>query len=184
MNNLTKLCIIAMFTFFPLFGTSAQENYISQENTKIYAYGKELDYNTLIEYSSPLEQNIDKIIAQNEWKKIGSNFFRISISTMNGPIDTRNNHKIVVIYIKLNSDNPYFLATLRETKPDFQYMIDIFVYDITDKTNIDIGRAYIDKSNQIICMSGSFNNDYMYKNSKISKATYKWLCKKYSLPTK
>lgn len=184
MNNLTKLCIIAMFTFFPLFGTSAQENYISQENTKIYAYGQELDYNTMIEYGSPLEQNIDKIIAQNEWKKIGSNVFRISISTMNGPIDTFHNHKIVVIYIKLNLDNPYFLATLRETKPDFQYMIDIFVYDITDQSSLDIGRAYIDKSNQIICMSDSFINDYMYKNSKISKATYKWLCKKYSLPTK
>ena len=113
--------------------------------------------------------------------------FRISISTMNGPIDTFHNHKIhkiVVIYIKLNSDNPYFLATLRETKPDFQYMIDIFVYDITDQSSLDIGRAYIDKSNQIICISDSFNNDYMYKNSKISKATYKWLCKKYSLPTK
>ena len=106
---------------------------------------------------------------------------------MNGPIDTFHNHKIhkiVVIYIKLNSDNPYFLATLRETKPDFQYMIDIFVYDITDQSSLDIGRAYIDKSNQIICISDSFNNDYMYKNSKISKATYKWLCKKYSLPTK
>ena len=184
MNYLTKLCIIAMFTFFPLFGTSAQENYISQENTKIYAYGKELDYNTLIEYSSTLGRNIDKIIAQNEWKKIGSHFYRISISTLNGPIDTFHNHKIVVIYIKLYSDNPYFLATLRETMPDFQYMIDMFFYDITDKSSLDIGRAYIDKSNQIIGMSRSFNNDYMYKNSKISKATYKWLCKKYSLPTK
>lgn len=180
MNNLTKLCIIAMFTFFPLFGTSAQENHITLENIS----SQEIDYNTQMEYNSTLEQNIDKIIAQNEWKKIGSNFFRISISTMNGPIDTRINHKIVVIYIKLNSDNPYFLATLRETMPDFQYMIDIFVYDITDKTNIDIGRAYIDKSNQVIDIYGSFNNDYMYKNSKISKATYKWLCKKYSLPTK
>lgn len=180
MNNLTKLCIIAMFTFFPLFGTSAQENHIALENIS----SQEIDYNTQMEYNSPLNQNVDKIIAQNEWKKIGSDVFRMSISTINGPIDTRNNHKIVVIYIKLTLDNPYFLAVLRKSKPEFQYMIDIFVYDITDKTNIDIGRAYIDKSNQIICMSESFNNDYMYKNSKISKATYKWLCKKYSLPTK
>ena len=185
MNNLTKLCIIAMFTFFPLFGTSAQENYISQENTKIYAYGQELDYNTLIEYSSTLEQNIDKIIAQNEWKKIGSTsiYHRISISTMNGPIDTFHNHKIVIIYIKLDSNSPYFLAPLRESMPDLQYMIDMFCYDITDKSSLDIARAYIDKSNQILSIS-PFPNDYMHKNSKISKATYKWLCKKYSLPTK
>lgn len=180
MNNLTKLCIIAMFTFFPLFGTSAQENHIALENIS----SQEIDYNTQMEYNSPLNQNVDKIIAQNEWKKIGSDIFRMSISTINGPIDTRNNHKIVVIYIKLTWDNPYFLATLRETMPDFQYMIDIFVYDITDKTNIDIGRAYIDKSNQIIDISNLFINHYMHKNSKISKATYKWLCKKYSLPTK
>lgn len=179
MNNLTKLCIIAMFTFFPLFGTSAQENHIALEDIS----SQEIDYNTQMEYNSPLNQNVDKIIAQNEWKKIGSDVFRMSISTINGPIDTRNNHKIVVIYIKLTLDNPYFLARLRESMPDFQYMIDIFVYDITDKTNIDIGRAFIDKSNQIISIS-PIPNDYMYKNSKISKATYKWLCKKYSLPTK
>lgn len=86
--------------------------------------------------------------------------------------------------MKLITDNPYALASLREKMPNFQYMIDVFAYDLTDRTSAGITRVYIDKSHKQIANSVPFNNWYMYTDSKISKATYKWLCKKYSLVKK
>ena len=180
MKKLTKLCVVAMLAFCPLVGTSAQEIYISPKS----ADSQEITNNTQIEYERPIYQNIDKVIAQNKWQKIGSDMYDISISTMNSLVTTPNDHRRVLVYMKLTTDNPYALASLREKMPNFQYMIDVFAYDLTDKTSAGIARVYIDKSHKQIANSAPFNNWYMYTNSKISKATYKWLCKKYSLEKK
>lgn len=135
-----------------------------------------------VEYNRTVSYNVDLAIYKDEWKKIGSDFFQFSVTTLDSLMTTVNGHKVAIVYYKLTLDNPYVISAIRERgMPTFNYIVDVHCFDLTDNSSIPFARFFIGDASEQLRMSTQFDNSYMSPTSKIAKKTRKYLIEAYNL---